>query len=44
MIAIREISYLTLSYDHRIIDGAIGGQFLAMIRDHLEGWNAEREL
>jgi 2-oxoglutarate dehydrogenase E2 component (dihydrolipoamide succinyltransferase) len=44
MIAIRERCYLTLSYDHRIIDGSLGGQFLAFIREYLEGWDMERSL
>ena len=44
MIAIREICYLTLSYDHRIVDGSLGGQFLAYIREYLENWDMERSL
>jgi 2-oxoglutarate dehydrogenase E2 component (dihydrolipoamide succinyltransferase) len=44
MIAIRQICYLTLSYDHRIVDGSLGGQFLAFIRDYLENWDMERSL
>ena len=44
MIAIREMVYLTLSYDHRIIDGAIAGQFLRTICEYLEGWDMERSL
>lgn len=44
MIAIREICYLTLSYDHRIVDGSLGGQYLAFIRDYLEGWDMNRPL
>ncbi|RIL10682.1 MAG: diapophytoene dehydrogenase [Proteobacteria bacterium] len=44
MIAVRDICYVTLSYDHRIIDGALGGSFLAFIREYLEGWDMEREL
>ena len=44
MIAIRERCYLTLSYDHRIIDGSMGGQFLAFIREYLEGWDVNRPL
>jgi 2-oxoglutarate dehydrogenase E2 component (dihydrolipoamide succinyltransferase) len=44
MIAIREICYLTLSYDHRIVDGSLGGQFLAFIREYLENWDLERAL
>lgn len=44
MIAIREICYLTLSYDHRIIDGSLGGQFLAEVREYLENWDMERSI
>jgi 2-oxoglutarate dehydrogenase E2 component (dihydrolipoamide succinyltransferase) len=44
MIGIREICYLTLSYDHRIIDGAVGGQYLAFIREYLENWDMDRPL
>lgn len=44
MIAIREMCYLTLSYDHRIVDGSLGGQFLAFIREYLEGWDPNRSL
>jgi 2-oxoglutarate dehydrogenase E2 component (dihydrolipoamide succinyltransferase) len=44
MIAIRQICYLTLSYDHRIVDGSLGGQFLAFIRDYLENWDMKRTL
>lgn len=39
MIAIRHKMYLSLSYDHRIINGALGGQFLRRIADYLENWN-----
>lgn len=44
MIAIRQICYLTLSYDHRVVDGSLGGQFLAFIRDYLENWDMKRTL
>ncbi|MCB0320895.1 MAG: 2-oxo acid dehydrogenase subunit E2, partial [Bdellovibrionales bacterium] len=44
MIAIREVCYLTLSYDHRIIDGSLGGQYLAFIREYLENWDLDRPL
>ncbi len=37
-IAIRDIAYLSLSYDHRLIDGAYGGQFLQRIVEHLEAF------
>jgi len=36
VIAIRSIAYLTLAFDHRIIDGGIGGQFLARVVANLE--------
>lgn len=35
-IAIRSLMYLTHSYDHRIIDGELGGRFLAAVRSNLE--------
>ncbi len=35
-IAIRSITYLTLSFDHRLVDGALGGQFLERIVQNLE--------
>ncbi len=38
-IAIRSISYFTLSFDHRIIDGAIGGQFLMSVIRNIENFN-----
>ena len=44
MIAIRQMCYLTLSYDHRIVDGSLGGQFLAFIRDYIENWDPSRTL
>jgi 2-oxoglutarate dehydrogenase E2 component (dihydrolipoamide succinyltransferase) len=40
-IAIRDIVYLSLSYDHRIIDGAYGGQFLERIVQYLEDFEPE---
>ena len=39
-IAIRHKMYLSLSYDHRIVDGALAGAFLRSISDELENWNA----
>lgn len=38
-IAIRSISYLTLSFDHRVIDGAVADQFLEHMRGIIENWN-----
>jgi len=40
-IAIRDIVYLSLSYDHRIIDGAYGGQFLERVVQYLENFKPE---
>ena len=42
MIAIRDMVYLTLSYDHRVIDGALGGSFLSYITRYLESWDPDR--
>ena len=39
-IAIRSISYLTLSFDHRVIDGAVADQFLEHMRRTIESWTA----
>jgi 2-oxoglutarate dehydrogenase E2 component (dihydrolipoamide succinyltransferase) len=44
MIAIRQMCYLTLSYDHRIIDGSLGGQYLAYLKNFLEKWDVNQEL
>lgn len=38
-IGIRHKMYLSLSYDHRLINGALGGAFLRRIADYLENWN-----
>jgi 2-oxoglutarate dehydrogenase E2 component (dihydrolipoamide succinyltransferase) len=39
VIAIRHKMYLSLTYDHRIVNGAVGGAFLKEIADVLENWN-----
>jgi len=41
-IGIRSIGYLTLAFDHRIIDGALGGQFLAKVVSNLEQYDFSR--
>jgi pyruvate/2-oxoglutarate dehydrogenase complex dihydrolipoamide acyltransferase (E2) component len=38
-IAIRPMGYLTLGYDHRLIDGAVADQFLSRIKDILENFD-----
>lgn len=42
VIAIRHKMFLALSYDHRVIDGALGGMFLRRIADYLEGFDLNR--
>lgn len=42
VIAIRHMMYLTMSYDHRVIDGALGGTFLKCVGDYLENWDKDR--
>ncbi|WP_282637788.1 dihydrolipoamide acetyltransferase family protein [Sphingobacterium thalpophilum] len=44
MIGIRHMMYLSLSYDHRAIDGALGGTFLKRVADYLENWDSNREV
>src|SRR5712692_8983000 len=38
-IAIRSMVYLTLSYDHRVVDGAVAHQFMGKVKSALENWN-----
>ena len=38
-IAIRSMCYITLSYDHRVVDGAIAHQFLHKVKETLENWS-----
>jgi len=40
-IAIRSICYLSLSFDHRLIDGALADQFTARVKSALESWSEE---
>lgn len=44
MIAIRSMMFLSLSYDHRIVDGSLGGGFLRRVGDYLEAWDVNREI
>jgi len=39
VVGIRHKMFLSLSYDHRIVDGALGGMFLKRISDYLEAWD-----
>ena len=40
-IAIRPVMNITLTYDHRLVDGAYAGRFLRDLRERLEGWEGE---
>ncbi len=40
-IAIRSVVHLTLGYDHRLIDGAIADQYMALVKKTLENWNED---
>jgi 2-oxoglutarate dehydrogenase E2 component (dihydrolipoamide succinyltransferase) len=41
MIAVRHIIILSLSYDHRVINGALAGKFLKKVKEILENYNAD---
>lgn len=44
VIAIRHMMFLSLSYDHRVVDGALGGSFLRRVADYLEQWDMDRAI
>jgi 2-oxoglutarate dehydrogenase E2 component (dihydrolipoamide succinyltransferase) len=44
VIAIRQMMYLSLSYDHRVVDGMLGGTFLSQIGKNLEAFDPNREI
>ena len=44
VIAIRHKMFLSLSYDHRVVDGMLGGSFLRRIADYLEEFSLDREV
>ncbi|NVO01434.1 MAG: 2-oxo acid dehydrogenase subunit E2 [Bacteroidetes bacterium] len=43
-IGIRQMMYASLSYDHRVVDGALGGMFLTRVSQYLEQFNAEQSI
>lgn len=43
MIAIRHKMFLSHSYDHRVVDGSLGGQFVRRVADYLENFDVNRE-
>jgi 2-oxoglutarate dehydrogenase E2 component (dihydrolipoamide succinyltransferase) len=44
LIGIRHIMILSLAYDHRVVDGALGGMFLKKMKEILENWDMNRTL
>jgi 2-oxoglutarate dehydrogenase E2 component (dihydrolipoamide succinyltransferase) len=44
VIAIRHMMFLSLSYDHRVVDGGLGGSFVRRVADYLEAWDVNREV
>lgn len=44
MIGIRQLMIVSMSYDHRVVDGALGGMFIKRFADILEGFNPDREI
>jgi 2-oxoglutarate dehydrogenase E2 component (dihydrolipoamide succinyltransferase) len=43
MIGIRHKMFLSHSYDHRVVDGALGGMFVKRVAEYLEAWDLNRE-
>ncbi len=43
-IGIRHKMFLSHSYDHRVVNGALGGMFVKAVADYLESWNANQEI
>lgn len=43
-IGIRQMTYLSLSFDHRVVDGAMGGSFLKRVSDYLESFDINRTI
>ena len=44
MIGIRHKMFLSHSYDHRVVDGALGGMFVKRVAEYLEAWDLNREI
>ena len=43
-IGIRQMMFLSLSYDHRVVDGALGGSFLRRVADYLEQFDTNTQI
>jgi len=44
VIGIRQMMFLSMSYDHRVVDGALGGMFIRRVADYLEQWDVNRTI
>jgi 2-oxoglutarate dehydrogenase E2 component (dihydrolipoamide succinyltransferase) len=44
LIAVRQMMFLSMSYDHRVVDGFLGGSFLRRVADYLEAFDAKRDI
>ncbi len=44
VIAVRHMMFLSLSYDHRVVDGALGGQFVRKVGDYLEQFDVNQNV
>jgi len=42
LIAVRHLMFLSLSYDHRVVDGALGSSFLRRIADYFESFDGNQ--
>ena len=43
-IGVRHMMFLSHSYDHRVVDGFLGGSFVRRVADYLEGWDLDRDI
>jgi 2-oxoglutarate dehydrogenase E2 component (dihydrolipoamide succinyltransferase) len=44
LIGIRQMMFLSHSYDHRVVDGSLGGQFVRRVADYLENFDAKQSI
>ena len=44
VIAVRQMMFLSHSYDHRVVDGQLGGSFVQRVADYLEAFSLDRRL
>ena len=44
IVVVRQFMYLSLSFDHRVVDGSLGGVFLKRISDYIENWDLNQSI